>query len=610
MSQPTTLILGACPRIVVPLARCLNHQGVPVVAGSLLPGTPGIRSRVLCEFRSLTPPALSAPRFRAELEQLIQDYAVDTLIPTGDEVLAALGPEESHWRGQVHVCSPGWPIVQRVLDKRATLEAADRSGVPMPQSHVVAGPADVETLPKDFPLPAIIKPADKGRSNRLRLRSFEEREALEEFLRQHARAEEPWLVQEHVGGHGLGVEVLLHRGEAITTFQHRRLKEYPVTGGVAARCIAEAVEPELERQAIDLLRTLGWEGAAMVEYRHDPASGRTVLMEVNGRYWGSVALPLQCGVALPWYEWQIAHGLEPEPVAYRPGRRMRWLAGDLQRLPEAAGAAAAGEIPVRQAAHDTLTFFTDFLAPNTRDALWQLRDPRPALDDLRGALRQVCVQVIRKAGKLVLPASGREALERILGLGPRGAWHHRRLRRAGPPAPPSAERLQQARSVLFLCHGNIARSAASAAWLQSALCEAGRSYPEVDSAGVAALDGNRADADAMAAAARHGISLEDHRAQRVTAEHVRKADAIFVMDYSNMVRLLRAFPEARGKTWLLGSLHPEYGQEAGRSAEIRDPYGQGTRVAAACLNEIIPCLQTLLRTVGSEASTSREPSRS
>ena len=609
MDHPVTLLLGACPRIVVPVARSLAREGVPVVAGSLLPGTPPIRSRTLREFRRLTPPALSAGRFRTELLQLIRDHAVDTLIPTGDEVLTALALEESLWREHLHVCSPPWSIAQRVLDKRITLDAAERCGIPAPRSHSIECREDINRIAPDFPLPAIIKPADKARDNRLRLRRLDERGDLERFLHAHARPEEPWLLQEHVAGHGLGIEVLMHNGEPIVSFQHRRLKEYPVTGGVAARCVAETVDPVLEQQAVDLLTALEWEGVAMVEYRRDPASGRTVLMEVNGRYWGSVALPLQCGVALPWYEWQIAHGIDPEPAAYRPGRRMRWLAGDLQRLPEAAGAAAAGNIPLRQAAHDALTFFTDFLAPRTRDALWQARDARPALDDLGGAIRMVNAQVLRKTGKLLLPQGGQQALERILALGARGAWHYRRLRRNGPPPPPTAERLQQVRSVLFLCHGNIASSAAAAAWLRSKLCEAGKARPEVHSAGVAALDGNKADPDAVSAASRLGIGLDEHRAQRVTAELVDQADAIFVMDYMNLVRLLRDFPRAQGKTWLLGSLHPDYTRKPGHSAEIRDPYGRGAEAAEACLDELIPCLQALLQKMRPEEQPAAEPAQ-
>ena len=37
---------------------------------------------------------------------------------------------------------------------------------------------------------------------------------------------------------------------------------------------------------------MGWEGVAMVEYRYDSQNDKAVLMEINGRFWGS--LPLAC----------------------------------------------------------------------------------------------------------------------------------------------------------------------------------------------------------------------------------------------------------------------------------------------------------------------------
>ena len=74
-------------------------------------------------------------------------------------------------------------------------------------------------------------------------------------------------------GDGVGVEMLFHQGECIAAFQHRRLKEVPHTGGAAAMAIAEAVDPTLKKMAIDLLRGIGWEGVAMVEFRHDRRTG-------------------------------------------------------------------------------------------------------------------------------------------------------------------------------------------------------------------------------------------------------------------------------------------------------------------------------------------------
>jgi protein-tyrosine-phosphatase len=100
------------------------------------------------------------------------------------------------------------------------------------------------------------------------------------------------------------------------------------------------------------------------------------------------------------------------------------------------------------------------------------------------------------------------------------------------------------------------------------------------SAGVMAWNGNRAEPDARAMAKRLGYSLEAHRSQRVTAEHVKAASAIYIMDSLNEEILFRNHPEAREKTRYLGELAP-----AG-SSEIEDPYLAGDKTLEICFRRI------------------------
>jgi hypothetical protein len=96
---------------------------------------------------------------------------------------------------------------------------------------------------------------------------------------------------------GLGQFFFMHRGQAVRRFQHLRIAEWPPEGGFSSVCDAVPLEQfvPLQEKSIRLLQHIGWDGVAMVEYRYDPASGRAVLMEVNGRFWGS--FPWQCTAA-------------------------------------------------------------------------------------------------------------------------------------------------------------------------------------------------------------------------------------------------------------------------------------------------------------------------
>ena len=123
----------------------------------------------------------------------------------------------------------------------------------------------------------------------------------------------------------------------------------------------------------------------MVEYIRDRATGRCRLLEVNGRYWGCLALAIQSGHDYPAYEWRIAHGLEPGiAAAYRVGTRSRWSGGVIRRLGGLGGETHTRLVGTTRV-QEVFETVSDF-APRTRSALWSWRDPVPAIWDVAAAL--------------------------------------------------------------------------------------------------------------------------------------------------------------------------------------------------------------------------------
>lgn len=144
----------------------------------------------------------------------------------------------------------------------------------------------------------------------------------------------------------------------------------------------------------------------MVEYKVNQASGEFALMEVNGRYWGSLPLSRMAGIDFPYYQWQLAHGESPAVAkAYRVGVRMRWTAGILMRLHEVASQAFARGRP--RALHSLGSEIRAFVAafgPGVRDALWAFDDPLPALAELGRAATKLMVSDIRGLVGRCVPA--------------------------------------------------------------------------------------------------------------------------------------------------------------------------------------------------------------
>jgi protein-tyrosine phosphatase len=86
----------------------------------------------------------------------------------------------------------------------------------------------------------------------------------------------------------------------------------------------------------------------------------------------------------------------------------------------------------------------------------------------------------------------------------------------------------------------------------------------VSSAGLTALVDKPADPSAISIAAEHDIDMQAHRARQINTELVAQNALILVMEQRQLDDLCHRYPQARGKTFLLGKW---IGNE-----EIPDPY--------------------------------------
>lgn len=71
----------------------------------------------------------------------------------------------------------------------------------------------------------------------------------------------------------------------------------------------------------------------MVEFKEDTRTGQAYIMEINGRFWGSLQLAIDSGIDFPRLLVECATGKSPSPPPpHRVGIRSRWLWGDVDHL--------------------------------------------------------------------------------------------------------------------------------------------------------------------------------------------------------------------------------------------------------------------------------------
>ncbi len=379
-------------RAALALTRSLGRAGGSVfVCAARTPSLSGVSRWSRGEVR--VPDALGDPDgYVAALAALVQRWGVDTLIPTTEAGLLAVLPVRDSFPG-VCIPFPDASAFRSLSDKHALLRAASALGIPVPAQEVVLAPGD--PTPREAPFPVVVKPArsvgEGARRLKLSVSHARDEAELAARVREYPAAAYPLLVQQRIHGAGVGIFLLRWNGETRAVFAHRRIREKPPSGGVSVYCESVAPDAALVRGAEALLERFDWRGVAMVEFKEDSATGVSYLMEVNGRFWGSLQLAIDAGVDFPVLLLAAAAGLPARSSAdYRIGVRSRWWLGDLDHLiarfrKSEAQLSLPPESPTRLQA---LGSFLTAGGPNDRTDTVRWDDPRPFLREMIQWLRR------------------------------------------------------------------------------------------------------------------------------------------------------------------------------------------------------------------------------
>jgi predicted ATP-grasp superfamily ATP-dependent carboligase len=338
VSQRTVIITDGDQRASLAVVRSLGAAGYRCVVTS--PKRRSIAGSSRYAAREVeVPDALSDPAaFAHTVEALIGEEAAALLIPIAEPAMLALLAERARFAPAV-IPFPDAAAFRAVSDKQRLLEEASRLGISIPAQRVLPDSASALSFDVDsMRYPVVLKPARSvgehaGRRAKLGVSYAVDSAELRRKLRELPPAAFPLLLQQRIDGPGTGIFVLLWNDELRAGFAHRRRAEKPPSGGVSVYRESIAIDNDLLQRSRALLERFDWRGPAMVEYKIDASSGQPYLMEVNGRFWGSLQLAIDAGVDFPRLLAASALGEGVTPVtSYRIGVRSRWFWGQVDHL--------------------------------------------------------------------------------------------------------------------------------------------------------------------------------------------------------------------------------------------------------------------------------------
>ncbi len=337
---PAVLVTDGEQRAALAIVRSLGRAGYRPYVGSARGRSLAGASRYV-EGEAAFPDPLADPEGFAEaVQQQVSRWGIEILLPVTDAALLAILSRPERFDG-IRIPFPDLERFRRISDKSLLLRTAPEVGISIPEQRVLADvPARAALGDQTLHFPLVIKPARSvtetatgGGRTKLAVQHAVDRRQLEALLDQLPADAYPILLQRRIVGPGVGIFLLVWEGRTVAAFAHRRIREKPPSGGVSVYRESIAADPGLVAKSKALLDRFAWSGVAMIEYKVDEASGTPYLMEINGRFWGSLQLAIDAGVDFPLLLADLARGGRPEPVTvYRVGVRSRWWWGDVDHL--------------------------------------------------------------------------------------------------------------------------------------------------------------------------------------------------------------------------------------------------------------------------------------
>ena len=383
--RASILVTDADERAALAAVRSLGRAGHRVHVCGVRERSLAASSRY-CHVAAVAPDPLREPeRFRDAVGALLQRWAIDVLLPVSEQALRALLPADFPKLG-VRVPFPSHDVFATISDKGELLRRCARFGIAAPEQRTLASPVELPASESALTFPVVVKPTRSvvyGPAGAIKTGVAYASTATElrRCLAALPAAAYPVLLQRRIVGPGSGVFLLVWDGELVASFAHRRLREKPPAGGVSVYSESVAADPTLLERGLRLLRDVGWQGIAMLEFKTDRATGQSYLMEINGRLWGSLQLAIDAGVDFPALLVACALGDKVAAPAYRTGVRNRWWWGDVDHLLARLRRSPA-ELGLPPDAPSRGRVVRDFLRlwrPGDRSEILRASDPAPFL---------------------------------------------------------------------------------------------------------------------------------------------------------------------------------------------------------------------------------------
>lgn len=284
-------------------------------------------------------PTDDASGFVEAVLEFARTNAIELIIPVTDFTIVPLSKNREQFQGVSRLALGRHEAIEIAADKFQTVRLARELRIPVPETALVTSVEELAGMAGDWDFPVVVKDRFSVRwvGNHAVLGSVAYAYSLEDLKRKVGdRLGETGdvLIQQFVRGSGIGFSCLAAEGNASLPFMWLRVRETDPRGSGSSAQRSIPLTDEVHEASKALVRRAGLGGICMVEFKRPHDGKPPVLMEINARPWGSLPLPIACGIDYPvfWVEWLLTGKLPLSEIEYTKNIICRRLVNELTHL--------------------------------------------------------------------------------------------------------------------------------------------------------------------------------------------------------------------------------------------------------------------------------------
>ncbi len=383
------LILDAHLKSALVAIRSLGEKGISVCAGSHRLTAMGRHSRYVAKSFLYPSPIEDRAGFLEAVTRQARDLGDCAVFAFSDSTLLPLVenreslPHSLRW-----VLPSSFSDFLTAFDKSLTVKLAQSIGIEVPRTFWCKDLAELEAIGQEIGYPVVIKPlrtvswTGNFGVQRTSVFAFSADELQSKFRTALRETGELPMLQQYIDGEETGVEFMSQDGALLAACAHRRVRSGSPAGGSGV--VTQTVPLEYcgtGERAEKLVAALRWSGPIMVEFKISKRSRIPYLMEVNGRFWGSMPLAKAAGVDFSSAYFNLALGKTVQPTReYKVGVTSRHFLGDCAHL----RSVLFKNDSMRPLAYPTrfAALKKFFFSPRSTPAVFDVRDIKPIAAEL------------------------------------------------------------------------------------------------------------------------------------------------------------------------------------------------------------------------------------